>query len=233
MGCLTMLSELGAGALSNLFQAYVDVAGSIARLHQEIAEVKAGLKRVLKRVIVETVFNKQLVICRLSDEDYEKIIDAAWRGLGPGLRQQLRQLWEAGLYNVIEPLYKQAVRHCGKIVIKEVIPELIKALKEICSVLDNIKAIEEDYKKHPGWKKLEELQENGIVSVSKGIVYYGPDIWKYIKSKTSAEALCGLDRQLLRHTWDYYGEWAVKLLLAMQIYSGKIDLGKALDIITH
>lgn len=221
-------NEMSLRELLDLFQAHVNVANSITKLHKEIAEVKAGLKRV----IAETIFNKQPLVCRLSDEDYKKIIDAAWRGLGPGLRQQLRQLWEAGLYNIIEPLYKQAVIQCGEIVIKEIIPELVKALKENRLVLDK-ETEYEDYEKHPGWKKLEELREDGIISISDGIVRYGPDIWKYIKSRTSVGTLRGLDRRLLRHIRDYYGEWAVKLLLAMQMYGGKIDLGKALNIITR
>ena len=221
-------NKMSVEDLLNLFQAHVDVAGSIAKLHREIAEVKAGLKRV----IVETVFNKQPLVCRLSDEEYKKIIDAAWRGLGPGLRQQLRQLWEAGLYNVIEPLYKQAVRQCGEIIIKEIIPELIKALKENRLVLD--KTVElEGYKKHPGWKKLEELREHGIVALGRGgILYYGPDLWNYIKSKTRSGALRGLNSQLLRHIRDYYGDVAVRLLLAMQENGGKISIWKALEIIT-
>ncbi len=162
----------------------------------------------------------------LFEEDYKKIVDVAWRGLGPGLRQ----LWEAGLYNVIGPLYKQAVMQCGEIVIKEIIPELVRALKENRLVLD--KEIEyEDYRKHPGWKKLEELRENGIVSISKGIVYYGPDLRNYIKSRTSTGAMRGLNKQLLRYIRDYYGEWAVKLLLTMQIHGGKIELWRALEIL--
>lgn len=221
-------NEMSVEDLLNLFQAHVDVASSIAKLHQEIAEVKAGLKRV----IAETVFNKQPVICKLSDGDYEKIIDAAWRGLGPGLRQQLRQLWEAGLINVIEPLYKQAVRHCGEIVIKEIIPELVKALRENKLVLD--KEIEyEDYKKHPGWKKLFELSEAGLISIdlNKGMVYYSADLWKYIKSKTTAGTLRGLDKKLLTHIRDYHGEWAVKLLLTMQMHGGKLPIKAALSIL--
>ncbi len=40
--------------LLDLLEAHVNDAGSIARLHKEIAEVKAGLKRV----IAKTMFNK-------------------------------------------------------------------------------------------------------------------------------------------------------------------------------
>ena len=223
-------NEMSVEDLLNLFQAHVDVAGSIAKLHREIAEVKAGLKRVL----VETVFNKQPVVCTLSEKDYEKIVEAAWRGLGPGLKQQLRQLWEAGLVNVIEPLYKQAVIQCGEIVIKKIIPELIKALKKNKLVLDK-ETKYEDYTRHPGWKKLYELIEVGLISVDleKGMVYYSPDLWKYIRTRTPAGTMRGLDKRLLTQIRDHHGEWAVKLLLTIQMYGGKIDLEKALDIITH
>ena len=226
-------NEMSVEDLLNLFQAHVDVAGSIAKLHREIAEVKAGLKRV----IAETVFNKQPVVCRLSDEDYKKIIDAAWRGLGPGLRQQLRQLWEAGLYNIIEPLYKQAVRHCGEIVIKEIIPELIKAFKENRLVLDR-EFRRRDYTRHPGWKKLLELATPGPdhpalvnIDLEKGMVYYSPELWRYIRTRTRNGSLRGLDKQLLDKVRDYHGEWAVKLLLTMQMHGGRLSIKEALETV--
>ncbi len=117
--------------------------------------------------------------------------------------------------------------------------QLRKRIQELEARLKTVDKMDV-YKQHPVWRKLEELATPSrefpaliTMDLEKGMIYYSPELWRYIRSRTSSGTLRGLDRNLLARVRDYHGEWAVKLLLTMQMYGGKIDLGKALDIITR
>jgi len=94
------------------------------------------------------------------------------------------------------------------------------------------------YTKHSGWRKLLELatpeQDHPAlinIDLERGMVYHSPELWRYIKSYAKNGTLRGLDKQLLDRVRDYYGEYAIKLLLEMQLYGGKISLDKTLKIV--
>jgi len=65
------------------------------------------------------------------------------------------------------------------------------------------------------------------VDSEKGMTYYSPKLWRYIRFRTRNDALRGLDKRLLYLIRNYYGEWTVELILAMQMHGRKVSVEKA------
>ena len=115
--------------------------------------------------------------------------------------------------------------------------QLRKRIQELEARLKTVDKMDV-YKQHPVWRKLEELATPSrefpaliTMDLEKGMIYYSPELWRYIRSRTSSGTLRGLDRNLLTRVRDYHGEWAVKLLLTMQMYGGKLPIKAALSIL--
>jgi len=200
-------------------------------LKKEVEEVKDLVKGGVSLKGLEKQGLADLVATKLAN-----YLEILWRRIEARLQQWIRDLAgriAGALQDYVNSLLER-IR-----ALEEENKRLRKRIQELEARLKTVKEIDE-YKRHPAWRKLEELATPSrefpaliIIDLEKGMVYYSPELWRYIRSRTPAGTLRGLDRCLLVRVRDYHGEWAVKLLLAMQMYGGKMDMRKALDIITR
>lgn len=197
----------------------------LSSLKKEIEEVKDLVKGGVSLKSLEKQGFADLVATKLAN-----YLEILWKRIEARLQQWIREL--AG--KIAEALQGYINELLQRIrVLEEENKRLRNRIRELESRLRTVDKIKE-YKQHPGWRKLLELATPGPdhpalinIDLEKAMVYYSPELWRYIRSRTRSGALRGLDKQLLDLIRDYYGEWAVKLILAMQMRGGKMSIEEA------
>ncbi len=202
----------------------------LSSLKKEVEEVKELVKGGVSLRSLEKQGFADLVATRLAN-----YLELLWRRIEERLKQWIRELASRiadALQGYIDELL-QRIR-----ALEEENKRLRNRVRELEGKLKIMNRVDE-YKKHPGWEKLLELatpapDHPALISIDleKEMVYFSPEIWRYIRSRTRNGALRGLDKQLLDKVKDYHGEWAVKLLLTMQMHGGRISIKKALEILS-
>ena len=203
----------------------------LSTLKKEVEEVKELVRGGVSLKSLEKQGFADLVATKLAN-----YLELLWRRIEERLKQWIREL-ASKIAEAVQGYINELLQRIW--ILEEENKRLRKRIQELESQLKTVNVIEE-YKQHPGWRKLEELANPDhdhppLISIDaeKGIVYYSSDLWKYIRSRTSSGTLRGLDRELLTKVRDYYGEWAARLLIAMQMHGGKISIEKALEVVNE
>ena len=202
----------------------------LSSLKKEIEEVKHLVKGGVSLKSLEKQGLADLVATKLAN-----YLEILWKRIEARLQQWIREL--AG--KIAEALQGYINELLQRIRILEEenkrLKNRIQELKTHVKIDDEIK----EYEHHPGWKKLLELVIPGPnhpalinIDLKKRMVYFSPELWRYIRSRTREGALRGLDKQLLNMIADYHGKKAVELILNMQFMGGRIPLSHALSIVS-
>ncbi len=202
----------------------------LSSLKKEVEEVKDLVKGGVSLKSLEKQGFADLVATKLAN-----YLEILWKRIEARLQQWIRDL--AGrIAGVLQDYVNSLLNRIRAL--EEENKQLRKRIQELEARLKTVDKIDV-YKQHPAWRKLEELATPSrefpaliTIDLEKGMVYYSPELWRYIRSRTPSGTLRGLDRNLLSRVRDYHGECAVKLLLTMQMYGGKVALDDALNVIS-